>query len=204
MKKQANNRIDMTGKFYNSWRVIEPDLEKSKGKSLYWRAECLDCNRIFTVKGANIRNGTSKRCTECGCGHGHDLQKGTIRTKRSAKESAEHYMFLQLRKSANPREIKWTLTEKETLSIIFNNCHYCASAPELKCYPLKHHKLSQKRTEDAVIIRNGIDRIDSDKGYEINNVVPCCEQCNKSKLDQSITSFMDWLDRIARHQGYTK
>ena len=37
---------------------------------------------------------------------------------------------------------------------------------------------------------NGIDRINSDKGYTIDNCVPCCAQCNHMKLDYTTEEFL--------------
>lgn len=64
--------------------------------------------------------------------------------------------------------------------------------------------LSQNRTADATIVRGGIDRIDSSKGYESSNVVPACEQCNKAKLDYTPQEFDTWFERLAAFRGYKK
>lgn len=42
----------------------------------------------------------------------------------------------------------------------------------------------------------GVDRVDSSKGYTIDNVVPCCDICNRMKLDKDITEFFDTIKRI--------
>lgn len=199
MRKKASNRVDMTGKIYNSWKVIEPDIEKSNGKALYWKSECLECNKIFSVWGANIRSGLSKRCTACGCGHGHNKQTGQIRTKRTSKESAEHYLLIRFRKDAKERKIIWNLSPKRAIQLIYDNCVYCGVEPGLKCFPLKHYGLSQTKTLEATLTRNGIDRIDSSKGYEEGNVVTCCETCNKAKLEMSVEDFKSWIIRVYTH-----
>lgn len=36
---------------------------------------------------------------------------------------------------------------------------------------------------------NGIDRVDNNKGYEIENVVTCCTDCNKKKLKKTQEEF---------------
>jgi hypothetical protein len=42
----------------------------------------------------------------------------------------------------------------------------------------------------------GIDRIDSDKGYTIDNIVPCCKVCNKMKMDLSVAEFKKQIKLI--------
>ena len=40
---------------------------------------------------------------------------------------------------------------------------------------------------------NGIDRIDSNLGYFIDNCVPCCTTCNRMKMDMAVN---DWFDKM--------
>lgn len=200
--RKAHNRVDMAGKQYNSWLVIEPIPHAGKNSGgLSWKAKCLECGEIYAVKGANLRSGMSKRCVKCGCGHAHGLQKGQIRTKRTSTESAIHYLLIDLKKSAKKRSITWELSKDQVVQLIFSNCTYCGTAPNMFCSPLKHHDLSQKRTEGATITRNGIDRVDSAKGYVEGNCVTACEQCNKAKLDYSLQDFKAWVMRVAAHLG---
>ena len=52
--------------------------------------------------------------------------------------------------------------------------------------------------------KNGarLDRIDSNKGYIIQNVVPCCRRCNVAKNDMSIADYVTWLHNA--HQTMAK
>ena len=38
----------------------------------------------------------------------------------------------------------------------------------------------------------GLDRIDNSKGYEMDNVVPCCFLCNRAKNRMSYAEFIEW------------
>ena len=50
-----------------------------------------------------------------------------------------------------------------------------------------------RKGRNSTYIYNGIDRIDSDKGYKIGNVVSCCKQCNYAKGKQSQPNFIEWI-----------
>jgi 5-methylcytosine-specific restriction endonuclease McrA len=67
-----------------------------------------------------------------------------------------------------------------------SSCHYCGAPPS-----------RVKKRSDESYVYNGIDRIDNAKGYEPENVVPCCWECNKSKGSKSYDDFMAWIKRIA-------
>lgn len=198
-KRKAHNRIEMAGKIYNRWRVIEVDVEKSVGKALYWFCECLDCDGTYSVWGANLRSGGSKRCLKCGSGHAHALQKGQVRTKRTPLETAYHYINKLLRKDARLRGHEWHLSLDIVVKLVTANCVYCGIEPSSPCSPLKHLGMSQRSSKEATFLRNGIDRVDSNKGYTEDNVVSCCETCNKAKLAQSTSEFLTWITRVYKH-----
>lgn len=44
----------------------------------------------------------------------------------------------------------------------------------------------------------GLDRVDSNLGYVVGNVVPCCRGCNIAKLDGTSQEFIARCHRVAR------
>ena len=45
----------------------------------------------------------------------------------------------------------------------------------------------------------GIDRIDSNQGYVKNNVVACCETCNRMKWDYKLDDWINKMKKILKH-----
>jgi hypothetical protein len=43
----------------------------------------------------------------------------------------------------------------------------------------------------------GIDRLDPSMGYELGNVVPCCEDCNYMKQSMSVERFLRQCEKVA-------
>ena len=86
------------------------------------------------------------------------------------------------------------MSKEEHLEIIQQNCYYYGSKPELK----QPHRGKGKYV-GVPVYYNGIDRIDSNEGYEKENCVPCCTRCNYMKNDMSISSFTDHILKIANH-----
>jgi len=76
--------------------------------------------------------------------------------------------------SAKKRNISWLLTEEEFTSFWGTNCSYCGG--EIKTI--------------------GIDRIDSNKPYELSNCTSCCSICNKMKMDLSEDKFFEMISKI--------
>ena len=46
---------------------------------------------------------------------------------------------------------------------------------------------------------NGIDRVDSSRGYEAGNVVASCKRCNYTKQTMSRVEFVDWIRSVYEH-----
>jgi hypothetical protein len=76
----------------------------------------------------------------------------------------------------------------EFLNLSIQDCFYCGAKPKNK-------------TE---LPSNGLDRIDNNKGHSIDNVVPCCIYCNKSKRNFSFDQFIDHLKRLKEFKGFIK
>jgi hypothetical protein len=100
-------------------------------------------------------------------------------------------IFIMQRCDANPahRNIEWTLTFEEWSKIIQQDCYFCGSKPILK--EGKVHKLSGTQ-----VPINGIDRVDSSKGYILSNVRCSCSKCNYMKHRMSEKEFIEHVKKI--------
>lgn len=80
-----------------------------------------------------------------------------------------------------------------------NNCFYCGIAPCKETIGRTESRVSCFQRKGKFVY-NGIDRVDNKKGYEKENIVPCCNQCNLAKKDLSLEEWNEWLDRIASYR----
>ena len=86
-------------------------------------------------------------------------------------------------KSAKDRNKEFKLTEDQFCNIIKNDCYICG----------------KKNTKDHF---NGIDRIDNNAGYFIDNCKACCSECNTMKNDFSHNLFMNKLIEIYENNKF--
>ena len=173
------NSIDETGKKYGRWTVLELSLDRSKQGSA-WLCRC-DCGNEKIVSGVALRRGSSE---SCGC-----LQKELVSKRRLlSNNAAAKNSFIQSRRyAAKRRGLSFNLPDEFVLSLCSKDCHYCGVEPSFT------HRANGSKSR---IIYNGIDRVDNNIGYEINNVVPCCFACNIAKLDRSKNEFLKWVKRV--------
>ena len=92
-----------------------------------------------------------------------------------------------MRKGAKRRKYEWTLELQDTSALLLSDCYYCG-----------------KPSQEEVKI-HGLDRVENDRGYHLDNVVTCCEQCNMGKHTSSQEEFIEMCKRVAdRHTTYEK
>lgn len=202
--KPDPKRVDMVGKVFGPWKILELDYEHPKTAKgiLYYRAECSNCNKIYSVSGAFARRNSKHGCKSCANKLSAVTRTGVVKTKMSPEESAHQYLYKDLKKSSTKRGHEWGLSKEDVRALVTANCHYCGSTPNNECRPLKGSGMVESHVESAVIVRNGIDRVDSSEGYVPGNVVPCCAQCNIAKASHTPRSFLMWARKLAGHQGW--
>lgn len=83
---------------------------------------------------------------------------------------------------------EFSLTKEDAYKMFSANCHYC-NLPPSNVYLNKRSGLPETKY-------SGIDRVDSSKGYTVENTVPCCKQCNYAKLTMTEQEFYDWVKRV--------
>jgi len=90
--------------------------------------------------------------------------------------------YIAYKSGARDRGIEFSLTKEEFTEFWQQPCFYCGG-------------------EIATI---GLDRVDSAKGYEKGNVVPCCTTCNYMKLDHTLDEFIEHCLKVVEYQHREK
>ena len=83
--------------------------------------------------------------------------------------------------------LNFDLTFKEYREIAKYKCYYCGN-------------LNNNNEKECV----GLDRIDNNKGYDKENIVPSCYICNIMKLKSDITEFIDKINKILKYRETKK
>lgn len=81
--------------------------------------------------------------------------------------------------NASHRNIDFNLSFDEFMTFWKDSCEYCGDS----------------------IATVGIDRLDSSKGYFIDNLVSCCFTCNRIKMDLDLDELNNHILKMLKHQG---
>jgi len=181
-------RIDLKDKRFGRLTVIgysHSHIQPSGQKRAIWKVKC-DCGAYKEVSTSNLTYGT----TSCGCYLNEIRSKGL--NKKEPGEANFNYKYLSYKSRArkSKKKLEFVLSKQEFREIIIRNCHYCGSVP---LSPHTH------RSYNGQFLSNGIDRIDSEKGYTLKNCLPCCPICNMMKNNMGYNLFLEHIKRIYNH-----
>jgi len=166
-KYELKNKLK--GKKFNHWTLLSV---AKKEQGFYWNARC-KCGTEKIVYEQNITYGLSK---SCGC-----------IMRLNSEEAGLQIYFKRIINTAKNRKIPFRLSYKFFKEIVQKSCHYCGTVNSNKVY----HKYGKK-----LYRFNGIDRINSNYGYNKDNVVPCCKICNRAKLTMNYHNFINWINNL--------
>ena len=142
--------------------------------------ECLcDCGKIITVVRNNL---LTKHTTSCGCLRIYRHEEGSAGLGILYKQRYRHRALVAGR--------DFTLSLPEFKRLTQQPCFYCGALPSA---------VIKSKSDYSGYTYNGLDRIDSSKGYTETNVVPCCTDCNRMKLDHSQDAFAKHIEKIRQH-----
>lgn len=164
---------DMVGQYINDWCILSarPNNRKS-----YVLAKCI-CGKIKEVRGRSIKDNTSKNC---GCKKGIKLRN---KQRKPGTDSALYAVYSQYKRKAKYHNQIFELNLEQFKELTSKNCYYCDSEP--------HNRVQKHK---YIYYYNGLDRVNNEKGYELTNIVACCEHCNTLKGGVTLNILNKVLD----------
>jgi hypothetical protein len=179
-----NEKFNLVGSRYGRLSIIrrldEAETENigSKKSQRWWLAKC-DCGKFKSFSSGDLNHNKIK---SCGCLRGSNNPK-----TKPPGETAKKILYTQSQRWASDRGLSWSIGFDDFVSLSSGNCAYCGSEPSVRYGEGKYH---------GYFLKNGIDRLDSNKGYIYGNCVSCCRTCNSAKSIMSVDEFRAWICRV--------
>lgn len=185
------NHTENLGKKFGRLTVLEVIL---KGKYYYYNCVC-DCGAGKSILSHSILN---KATVSCGC-YQKELSSKRLLGKpgpgrKPDGEASFNYLWHTYNRNAKKRNIEFSLVKEEFRKLTKLNCYYCGTKPDK---PVKHHTVKRNEKYQNYYLHNGIDRLNNDLGYTLENSVTCCKICNVAKSTMSKWEFLDWVRKVA-------
>ncbi len=170
---------DVMGQKFNRLTPLAYSHYDSHGD--YWYlCECT-CGNLKLVRRYHVVSGHTK---SCGC----LWKENNLRPRGMAGFDG---LFNNYRRHARDRSFVFDLTKEQFREITQRNCFYCGKKPSQGKY--------KNSRNHGNYIHSGIDRVNNNIGYVLNNCVPCCKTCNVAKKDLSLSDFKKWVINIYGH-----
>lgn len=211
--KRGADKTDKIGMRFGRLLVVEC-IESSNGlhygdpgsnKRGLWKCLC-DCGTEKNIHGFSLISGKNGS-KSCGC-----LQKEKARQIGTNKRAPDRVTYTSQYNSHRGRckEKGFIPLEQEVWKqLVTTECYYCGHTDIRNNLFLKGKsregyitRYTEQQMKEYAVLCNGIDRIDSSKGYEIDNCVSCCLQCNYMKHEMSQKQFYDKIEKIMSHRIY--
>lgn len=181
-------RQSYVGNIYGPYKVLAYDHSEKVFTNRtytyhYYKVECIHCGKQFLKILNTAQWKKYNRCSKC---------------NSISNDFFVNSMYSAYKESAKNRKIEFNLSGEDFQKLINLNCIYCGQEPEERNYKTYDKSGNEKEPYTGKV--NGIDRIDSSKGYEIDNCVPCCKKCNIMK---GTLSYRDFKQQISKIYNYS-
>lgn len=142
---------------------------------------CSTCKETLTLghfaNDKSKKDGKRSRCRGCQRKWNDENREKRREIQRKYAAKPEN-RFKKYKMSASVRGFEWKLTRDEFMKHWQKPCVHCGSPIETI----------------------GLDRIDSSKPYQADNVEPCCSKCNQMKSDWNSTEWYLHMEKIRKNQ----
>ena len=164
-------KINRIGQIFGVWKVLN-DHTRVRGKPLEHDVECIHCRYKRILRQDKLVRRPPK-CPICSTFKLPEIIRESFNTETTSWPIKQRYKFKAYLSALQKRKLTWNLSTEQVKVLFDSDCHYCgvpaADSPS----------------------GNGIDRIDNTKGYEPDNCVPCCIECNRVKLNRSYERMIE-------------
>lgn len=167
---------DLTGNRYERL-VVQKHLGGRR-----WLCKC-DCGTVKDIDSKHLKSGNT---TSCGC-----RKAETNRELRSLPygEASFNHLYSSYKRRAKNKNFSFELTKEEFATIVKQDCIYCGAPPRRQHF---------SKGSATPYVCNGVDRINNDLGYTLENSAPCCGTCNRMKGDMNAGDFINHAQRIVK------
>lgn len=143
--------------------------------------KCSKCSQVLLrshfTNDKSKKDGKRSRCRACQREHRKTNGEAHREAQRRYAAKPEN-RFKKYKRSAEERGFKWELTRDQFMKHWQKPCVHCG----------------------VQIETIGLDRINSSKPYQEDNVEPCCSKCNQMKSDWTSVDWYLHMESIRKHQ----
>jgi hypothetical protein len=152
--------------------VIKLNDSSPAARGLRWECRC-DCGATGFVSTSDLRNGYSRQCVKCG------------QAPRDYKEELDIVFWNRMITNANKRDIKILISKEQAYQLYLKQNRKCALTGLAIRFPKNGSEYTNGQTTAS------LDRIDSLKPYQIDNIQWLHKDVNRMKNIYTQERFLE-------------
>lgn len=172
MKKILHNGINFIGEKFGKLTLIS--FDKIVKGNAYYICKC-ECGKEKSIRYNSFYKGNTK---SCGC---FAKEVSSIKNSLPKGERAFNNTYYMYKYEAKSRNLVFEIDKDLFKKLTSSDCFYCGRKPS------SYIKIQNKKA--GYYFYNGLDRVNNNVGYIKENVVTCCNWCNKMKIHHSLEDF---------------
>ena len=178
------SKIGVKHNMLTAIQFIRTEKIKDRYHDIYlWECQCgkqleKSFKLVVSPGGKTTKDGSKHSLYSCGCTY-------KFSNKKYFGSDARAYAIYSSNYSDGD------ITFEQFMKLSQMDCLYCGAKPNNEAKSRHYNKTKYS------FIYNGLDRLDSSKPHNINNVVTCCWDCNQFKKDRHYQTFLDKIKLIA-------
>lgn len=185
MGRKTKHKI---GDFHGKLEVIEIIPTLTTGKHIIVKCFCHYCGGETTINGNLVHKMNSCGCQKHNTSTWKSVGPKTKPWQLPSGVAARNNLEFQYKRGAKKRSLVYELTTEEFTNLVTGECVYCGDKQV-------HTQKGQGKTSGDFHY-TGIDRVNSSKGYTLDNCVPCCWLCNNMKSNTEESVFLEHIEKI--------
>lgn len=172
------------GKKFHALTVMS--YEFTKNGVTYWKCRC-DCGNIKVLQRGHI-----PRTQSCGCIRSRRMKEVNKRNIKPTEESGGNSIYKTYVCHSRRLTRVFDISKRDFKFLISRTCVYCGAFPN-------NQHVNQNTKQ--IFFYNGVDRVDNDRGYTLDNCVPCCKICNYAKGGMTHEEFIQYLNGLVKYRN---
>lgn len=170
--------LQLLNKKFGSWTVIERFHTNTKYRKTQWVCECI-CGSRYVVTGVNLKYGLSTKCKPC-------ADKTNI-----VPNNIVHWD--RIKRDAKERNFEFNIKKEKCYNLLVQQNFKCALSG-VTIY------LAKTAAENRICLSTAsLDRINSNKGYTMDNIQWVHKDINVMKMNYDQQYFLDLCKKVYEH-----
>lgn len=186
----GNNKIDLNGKIFGGLTVLREVAPSPRGLT-NWECLC-ECGNIYITSGYYLRQGRKK---SCGCRNYR--RRGSTNPKWSGYQDISGSYWHRVRQGAKNRKIVLQISIEDAWNQYIKQDKKCA----LSGIPIYMCTSDALNRSDLSTQTASLDRIDSKKGYVVDNIQWTHKDINIIKMDLDQDYFITLCKQVANYNN---